>query len=333
MIKKKNKQWNKKGAFYLIISVLFIAIFATVFLILNEYKREDKTSLEHTRVRAVNDFIVNLEDDMQRVVYITGFRALLGLETHLTNQGEFFANQEIVEQAFTEAFVNATINNTPVGIMVNNSFTDYLDQVRLQADKIAILANITITNVNIMHHSPWILEVTINASFNISDQKQTSWWLFNQTITTDLPITDLRDPLYAVNTLGRVPNTIRNYSLPADGYVNDTDNSTTTLQEFVTEMYYAQSTTGPSFLQRFTNNLSASPHGIESFVNLPRLSDQGLTTHNDRSTIDHIYFSQSPDNSSDRCSITGMIFTPNWFRVDEEHAIDYEISEFNYTAC
>ena len=127
-------------------------------------------------------------------------------------------------------------------------------------------------------------------------------------------------------------NVILNFSLPADGFVNDTNNNTDTLIEFVEGSYYTENSDAPSFLQRFTNDLTASPSGIESLVHLPSLSDQGLVVINDSSVVDHIYFSASPGDD-DNCNIAGMIFSPNWLKMVNGTMSDYELDGLTFTPC
>ena len=50
------------------------------------------------------------------------------------------------------------------------------------------------------------------------------------------------------------------------------------------------SSSAPSFIQRFTNDVSPSPQGIESVVNIIVISDQEVAVHPDRIKVDFIYF-------------------------------------------
>ena len=85
--------------------------------------------------------------------------------------------------------------------------------------------------------------------------------------------------------------------------------------------------------------VSASDYGIESLVYLPAISDQGLDNedegfYRDRSVVDHIYFSQNPDTTNDHCSIQNMIYLPeDWFRLDNDHMDDYELTGLSSSNC
>ena len=72
--------------------------------------------------------------------------------------------------------------------------------------------------------------------------------------------------------------------------------------------YYRSHTDAPSFLNRLQGNLSASQYGIESLVNLQKLSSQGVPTQQ-KTVVDYIYFStQNPAHNG----VSGM---PSWFRL------------------
>jgi hypothetical protein len=74
------------------------------------------------------------------------------------------------------------------------------------------------------------------------------------------------------------------------------------------------------------NNLSPSPYGIESLVNLQVLADQGVViSDNNRSIVDYIFFGTVATNNY--CNIQNMIFEPDrWFVLDDGHSEFYQIN-------
>ncbi len=328
----KSASMNKKGMLYLFLSVIFVVLFVTIYTTYNSYDRQDDAANVAIRIHTIDDFIEDLHSDMDRAAYISGFRAMIGVEEYLSTNGAFFDNQTELEETFRTVFVQGTVNGSQLDVMENSSFDDYLLRVQQQATYIGINVDVNITKVNITQNDPWILSVRFTGLFNISDQRLPLWWAYEQNFTTSVPIIGLKDPLYTVNTLGRVPNVILNFTLPSDGYVNDTNNDTTTLIAFLEGSYYAENTDAPSFLQRFTNDLTASDSGIESLVHLPSLSDQGIVVDNSSSVVDHIYFSATP-GSADRCTIDEMVFSPDWFKIDNGHVNDYELNGLTFTPC
>ncbi|MFP4524088.1 MAG: hypothetical protein ACLFO2_02085 [Candidatus Woesearchaeota archaeon] len=324
---------RKKGVAYLLLSLIFVTLLGTVYLTQEGYDHEDHHEATAARVGTMNSFIGDLHHDLDRAAYISGYRALLGMEEHLSQRGAFFDNQSAMEEAFRQAFLTGGYNGTSFPVLDNASFNDYLQRVDLQASQVGIDVNATVARVRLSQAKPWVVQVRFQGNFTITDERGAAWWEYTKNFTTDVPITGLKDPLYTVNTNGRVPNTITNHTLPPTGYVNDTNNDTAVLREFTEGSYYRTTDEAPSFLQRFTGDLAADEHGIESLVYLPALSDQGVVVHTDRSVVDHIYFSSSPDNSTDRCDIQGMSYTPDWFRLDQDHMDDYELDTLSSTSC
>lgn len=324
---------GKKGVFYLFMAIVFVTLFSLLFLSNYDYNQEEKTRMIASRLHSINDFTTDLQNDLDRAAFIAGFRAMIGLEEYLSDQGTFFDNQTQLEVAFKNVFITGELNGTPLDVMDNSSFNDYMNRVRNTADDVGITVNATVNDVNLTQQTPFTLLIEFDVNFYFSDLQKTAWWDYNLTFATEVAIYGIKDPLYTINTLGRVPNVILNYTLPTTGYVNDTNNDTTILKEFIEGNYYRTTPEAPSFLQRFTNDLSASPQGIESLVYLPALSDQGIVVNEDRSVVDHIYFSTNPSNSTDRCQIDGMDYTPDWFRLDQAHMDDYELDTLNSNPC
>ncbi|MBD3208890.1 hypothetical protein GF367_00540 [Candidatus Woesearchaeota archaeon] len=323
---------SKHGVLYLFLAVIFVALFAALFLTFQGYQYQDEQEVISLRVHTMDDFVADLHEDLDRAAFISGFRSLIGVEEYLSQRGTFFDNQSSMEESFRVVFLQGSYNGTDLFIMENASFTDYIERVRVQAQRIGLNLTVNITNVTIEQSTPWVVLVRFTGSFIVADNLHESWWNYTERFDTEVPIYGLKDPLYTVNTLGRVPNMINEYALPPEGYVDD-DNDTAVLKEFLEGSYYRESSGAPSFVQRFTNNLSSSPLGIESLVYLPALSDQGVVVKSDRGVVDHIYFSAGPDNSTDRCQVQNMIYTPDWFRLDQGHMDDYELDNLSSSPC
>ena len=63
------------------------------------------------------------------------------------------------------------------------------------------------------------------------------------------------------------------------------------------------------------------------------LGDQGWPIGtNNKSVVDWIYFGNVSTNNS--CSIQNMVFTPDWFIMDEQHLASYQINgTLEYSSC
>lgn len=324
---------NKKGLFYLLVSIIFVVIMILVFLTYKEYSYTDRQKVIETRITTINDFIKNIDSDSKRVIYISGFRALIALEDYVASSGQYLNNSE---EMFRIAFYNGTVNGTDVEILENSSYSDYLDRLRLIAERIGIDIDINVTDITLYHDSSWSVRVIVTTHINLSDQKGLAKWDFYKDYNTSVSLINIRDPMYSVYTFGRVPNTIRISPSNISDFVFDATNDTTNLTIHLNHSYYINTSLAPSFLMRMEGNFSNSTYGIESLVYLPELDTQEISYSNSRSIIDYILFSNITGYEKRLCDFHIKHDLPNWFQIDINHTDPddvYDIKDLNYTLC
>lgn len=312
---------NKKGFAYILIVSLLLVVVITIFLTSNKFKYQDRTESQHIRIKSTNDFVKNLNTDIHRSSYIASYRALISLENSITSSGIFL---EDIQESFRETFFYGTIAGEPANLMSNSSFELYIQKVNALGSQKGLIIDINVTNINLSHSDPWVLDVVVNASVNISDRDRLASWTYIKEYKTKVPIIDLRDPLYGVYTENKIPNTIRylNYS----NLVNSGDPNT--LIKHLNESYYLPSIYAPTYIMRFENNSNPDPNGIESVVNIQTLSDQGLEVYSNRVKIDYIYFT---DSASDKiCAVENIPSDLN-FVANSDRISLYELDELNYS--
>ncbi len=139
-------------------------------------------------------------------------------------------------------------------------------------------------------------------------------------VQTSIPIEDIKDPLYSVGTQGRAPQPVQR-STVVPPYITAT-NVTTGLQQLVNGTLYIASTHAPSFLQRFEGNLSSSPYGIQSLVDVQELRAQDLTIETCKSVVDYVYF--GPTSSAPNYYIINMDQANFW--LDDANIAIYNAS-------
>jgi hypothetical protein len=213
--------------------------------------------------------------------------------------------------------------------MVDSGILNWMDNIREEATKLNLNLNITMKNFTLFQTDPWRVGVSINVTIILNDSTNIARWTRNSTITTFINIEGLEDPLYIVNGLGRFSNLI-NKTPYQDNYTqyNGSEWNISNLIVHFENSLYASNTDAPSFLMRFENNSNPSPYGIESMINLQKLSSvfspEELTIYYDRSVVDYIYWSEEdPD-------VYGINDTPNWYKIDEEHREKYNVTLISY---
>ncbi len=315
---------NKKGFAYVLIVSLLLVVLIAVFMSSNRYKLQDKQESIQIRIISVNDFVKNMNNDIHRASYISAFRSLIALENQITTSGIFLSD---TKKSFKETFFYGTINNTNVSIMENSSFSNYLKRVKLVASEIGINLNVNVTKINLTQTDPWSINVHVFTDINVTDISKTVSFVYSKEHITNVPIVDLRDPLYGVFSKNKIPNTIRIFNQSELVYNNETTN----LTNLINGSYYIATNLSPNFIMRFENNNSPSEFGIESIVNVHALSSQDLDVYPDRVKVDYIYFNDISTNKV--CNVQNI--DPNLeFVINSERLELYEVNELNYsTTC
>jgi hypothetical protein len=300
---------NKRGMFFTIIAIMIISIFAVSFVLYDKTQNRDSVQ---KRVSTMNNFILSVEKDIHRQVYISGFRALFILDKRVLETGVFIQN---VNASLEELFFNGTINQETQEIMSGATFSDIQDSINLNANKMDVVVSLANPEITIEQTDPWNVRVVLRTDLYMADKEGIASWNKTQSIDAFIPIISFEDPLYPLNTNNLITNNIT--KTPFTIFVQGSD--FTNLTTHALNSFYKESQTAPSFLDRLEGKLSANPQGIESFVNLQKLSDQGIPI-NEKSVVDYIYFSSQNPSSS---HIAGM---PGWFIIDNAHKSGYNLS-------
>jgi hypothetical protein len=315
-------EMRKRGTYFTLMTIAFLVIFLFVLLMPGYRKLGEKMMVIEMRVDSMNNFIKDLERDIERGLYIASYRTILALEERVIIGGTFLND---VESSFEESILYGTVNGTNSSIMVASTFPEWISRIQKESSKFNIEANITLNNVSVYQTDPWHVKVNANVNFSISDVSGIASWDRRKDVETSISILEFEDPLYIVNSLGRTTNVINktsfegNFTFKVGGEWNVSRLLTHTYNS-----YYLANPDAPSFLMRFENDLSSSPHGIESLVNLKKLGDFGLEIDEEASIVDYHYW--DGDNNGDY----RVNFTPSWFKLDANHLVIYNVTGISY---
>lgn len=309
---------NKKGIFFTIIAILLVSVMVSSTFFLTKSNYNKRSFVANSRVSSMNDFISSIEQDMERSMLISGYRSIISLQKHVAANATFISN---FDSTFSEVFINGTVNGISEDLMIDSSINDWIDRINTESLKVNIIFNFYPTSVMVYHDTPWSVVVELNGYMNISDTNNLASWYFNKTFKKGFDIISFEDPLYTVKSSDKVTNIIvkANYST----FINPLNNDTSVLAYHVNNSIYIASINAPSFLMRFVGNLSPSPFGIESFVDLQDFSNQDIDLK-DKSIIDYEYFNDDY-NGTDKCNFVNMT---SWFRIDNTRLIDYNLTGF-----
>ncbi|MFT4249894.1 MAG: hypothetical protein ACMXYD_00845 [Candidatus Woesearchaeota archaeon] len=301
---------NKKAYIFSIVTFVVVAVIGVTLL---TYSSSSSSSQAHEHILSADRFIQQFEQDFPRALQITAYRSLLGLEEHVTNTGEYLDDVNI---AFLEIITIGSINNISYEVMDDATLGVFELRMQEIASQIGLDFSLSIQNVSIKHVDAFTVEVASTTRTFVQTRDEQTSWNYTTTLTSEFSIEQLRDPLYAVQTQGRVPNVITRSNVTKP-YIT-ADNDTTNLQLLYNNSYYVPHQQAPSFLMRFSNNLSASEYGIASLVNINNLNTQDVPVFTDRSLVDYRYFAGVPTSTNT------IINMPSEFVLDNDNLAVYD---------
>jgi hypothetical protein len=315
---------DNKGITYIIVSSLLVVVLIGIFFASKKYTYQDQTELYTIKIRAMNDFLKNFNTDVHRATHVSAFRAMIALEDHVAGTGIFLTN---VSESFKETFYEGTINGVQVNIMSNSSFEDYVNKIQLIAKEVGFTLNASVDDVKLSQSSPWNIDVAVSIIINMSDARKKVSWNTRQEFYTSVPIENLRDPMYGVYTLNKLPNSIRQCNFTT---LVTSNNDTSNLELCINQSAYFESNQAPNFLMRFEGNFSTdlNSNGIESIVYIPGLAAQELPVSINDVKIDYIYFSKE---LTDKICDIQHIHPDTHLVIPSNRVVLYQISGLNYS--
>jgi len=302
---------GKKGVLLTLIAITIITLFTASYTTYTLYT--DRGPI-NSRITTLNNFVASVEQDLPRQVYISGYRAIFLFNRQIIDTGNYMPD---IETSFSELFFNGTLNGVSQDIMTDATFSR-IEQFFLTGAQ-RVNANLTIQNptISISQSDPWNIDVILNANLIINDINNLATWNKSISTTTKIPISNFDDPIYAINTQGKILNKVKQTSyqpfLTGTNYTN--------LTNHLQNSRYITSTSAPNFIMRLEGNLSSSPTGIESLVSPQTLANVGISTKY-KSLVDYIYFSDLDPEKYSIPTVTNLILDNQ-----SNHLATYNVSE------
>src|SRR3989338_5650255 len=184
---------KKRGIFYTTAAIALTLVIIATYSAYSTYKLSDRMDVIGTRIETVNSFIKDVEKDIEKGAYIAGFRTLLSFNEFIAANG---------------TFINGTINGYPMSLMQDSTFTDWANKISAESKKIDITFNFTINEIRLSQSDEWSVDIGLNLTLDIRDKRNTSSWIRDRYLTTRVDITGFEDPLYVINSKGRITNSI-----------------------------------------------------------------------------------------------------------------------------
>ncbi len=191
-----------------------------------------------------------------------------------------------LDASLSELFFNATLDGDHQDLMDDAIFSSVESFLSTNAQKVNANISLQDPTISMSQSDPWNIEVILDVNLIVNDKGGLASWNKTLSVVSLIPITNFDDPIYSVNTAGKV--LLRINQTPYQTFVTGSDY--TNLQDHFQNSLYTASTSAPNFIMRLQGNLSSSPTGIESLVNPQKLADAGISAKY-KSVVDYIYFS------------------------------------------
>lgn len=321
MAVKPSFKLHKRGFFFTVTAIVFIVVIILFFTAKSRYNLTSRAIVVNDRVETMNNFIIDLEKDAARGLYISGYRAILSLlEDIQLNNGTYIDDFDL---RMREAMLLGTVRGRNTTLMEGSLVSDWMNSAAEQGGKLNIDVDFIKYSLYTYQSDPWHVTVAMNATIELKDTGNLASWYVDDSFTSEIDIRGFEDPLYTKNSNGRgaLLNLVNssyfenNFTYRIDGQWN-----TTNLHSHMENGYYIYNPDAPSFSMKFTGNFGNSTCcGIESLVNLQKRNEQGLPIYQ-RSIVDHVYFSGVSTTNHN------INWTPSWFRIDNNHTARYNIT-------
>ena len=137
----KKIRFNKKGMFFTLLAMVIISFMMISISFKSDTKFSEKNYAINIRVSTLNDFIKDINMDMERALYIMSFRSILSIEQYIIANGTFVTN---ITESFKSALLNGTVEGSVMDIMEDSTIYDWIYRMQTEGNKIDAKINITI---------------------------------------------------------------------------------------------------------------------------------------------------------------------------------------------
>lgn len=215
-----------KGLLYSIMAALIvIPIFGIIFFHSEIGQKNIDISI---RANELKYFLDSIETDLNRFIEITGKRALISAVSNITVSGIPLDDAQLRLKELVE---NGTLRGVPSPLVNTDNLNSWEAKVETIASNSGFDLLFKNIEMNITQNNSFIILFEIKALVNISDQNINMGVLRNITATSFVSIEGIEDPIFPLNTLGRVFRIVRqsNFTNYTKDIVQGTNASSTSV--------------------------------------------------------------------------------------------------------
>ena len=171
------------------------------------------------RANELQYFSISIEDDMNRFLKISGRRALISAVSHVVTNGVPLVD---AQANLTEMITNGTLDGVVAPLIDTNNFNGWKQNVTQIANASGFKLEFQNVQINITQNDSYDVLFVITVPLNISDPNIGMGAVKNLTASVSISIDGIEDPLFPLETYGRVIRIVR-----VSNFTNFTANLTT----------------------------------------------------------------------------------------------------------
>ncbi len=153
---------NKKAQMFTLIALSLLVLLLMTVSILTI--GDNRKPIEK-RVTTMDTFLFSVEENLERQLYIAGFRTLFLANDHITKTGQYIDASDF----FNESFFNSTIEGVHQDIMNGANYSDIVGKINDKAKKLSINIKFYNASINISQDDPWNIKLTLNVTIKMDD--------------------------------------------------------------------------------------------------------------------------------------------------------------------
>ncbi len=204
----------EKGIFYSILTIILLIPIITLSSTYSETLRGYGVDIGYNvRMKSGLYFLNSVNEDFDRAVQIIGRRSITACLNHVINEGE---GLDSAEDLIVELFENKTLNGTPSDIMDYNIY-EWMNKSNQIAEKRGFFLERELKSVSISMEDPW--NVMFHVDFYIKLGDKGNLFSYEKNVTKSIPVSivGLEDPMYILNTQGKITRKVEKY----EGYLTN----------------------------------------------------------------------------------------------------------------
>ncbi|MCJ7478575.1 MAG: hypothetical protein MUP63_00155 [Candidatus Nanohaloarchaeota archaeon QJJ-7] len=158
---------------------------------------------EKLRVDEVFYFLQSVESDFDRATDIIGRRSMTAMGNRIVNNGSYLDDSQ---EAFSEAFINGTINGTLAPLMNRSSFSDWSESMEEQAEDSGYNLTASIESIEVGSEPPVTALINATYQFNLSDDITDTRFERTKNVSQEISFEGVEDSIILIESAGRYTN-------------------------------------------------------------------------------------------------------------------------------